>query len=226
MWPASSMTPGWCRLEDAPAAGPRGPAAAGCHSFVTQAGTVSRSGSAASGWATGWATGCCASPSSLAAFDVDRRQEAVEPAGAATRPGDRAGSWPPGPGPSGPASRRGRRRPPGRSRTSWSVTSTSRMKEAKTLIMISAALVMTRAVDADTLDHGPLRVEVLAVLLAHPAHQEHLVVHREAEQDREHEHRCQRHDRHRLVHADQAPAPSPTGRRRRRRRTPPRRRVR
>ena len=61
----------------------------------------------------------------------------------------------------------------------------------------------------DALDHGTLRVEVLAVLLADPAHQEHLVVHREPEQDREHQHRRQRHDRHGLVDADQARAPAP-----------------
>ena len=46
---------------------------------------------------------------------------------------------------------------------------------------------------ADALDHGPTGVAVLQVLLPHPAHQEHLVVHREAEQDREHQHRRQGH---------------------------------
>ena len=62
---------------------------------------------------------------------------------------------------------------------------------------------------ADTLDDRALGLAVLQVLLADPAEQEHLVVHRQTEQDREHQHRCQRHDRHGLVHADQVGAPAP-----------------
>ena len=61
--------------------------------------------------------------------------------------------------------------------------------------MIVAAAVITRPVAA-----WPIRTEwplssVLHPLLVHAADQEHLVVHREPEQDREHHHRQERLDR-------------------------------
>ena len=67
--------------------------------------------------------------------------------------------------------------------------------EPKTQIMIVAAAVITRPVAA-----WPMRTECrlsrgVHPLLVHAADQEHLVVHRQAEQDREHHHRQERLDR-------------------------------
>ena len=75
--------------------------------------------------------------------------------------------------------------------------------------MMSAADVMTRPVEA-----MPLTIEVWLsprgdVLLAHPGQQEDLVVHRETEQDGEHEHRDEGDDRHRRLESDQAGGPTP-----------------
>ena len=65
------------------------------------------------------------------------------------------------------------------------------MKLAKTLTMISAAEVITRALVARPVDHRLVVVLVSPVVLADPGEQEHLVVHREPEEDREHQ---QRHE--------------------------------
>ena len=90
----------------------------------------------------------------------------------------------------------------------FTVGSPLKMKLVKTLIMISAAAVITRAVEADR-DHRLAVVTRLAEVLVHAAEQEHLVVHREAEQDREHHQRHEALDRDRVVEADQAGRPTP-----------------
>ena len=61
--------------------------------------------------------------------------------------------------------------------------------------MISAAAVITRAVAARPSATASRVVAGAVVLLADPREQEHLVVHRQAEQDREHHHRDERRDR-------------------------------
>ena len=58
-------------------------------------------------------------------------------------------------------------------------------------------------------DQAGARVPAQPVLLPDPAEQEDLVVHREPEQDREHQHRRERVDRHRLVDAEPLRAPAP-----------------
>ena len=60
-------------------------------------------------------------------------------------------------------------------------------KLVNTQTMISAAEVITRPVDAEPVDHGLGRVARLLPMLLDLREQEHLVVHREAEQDREHQ---------------------------------------
>ncbi len=58
-------------------------------------------------------------------------------------------------------------------------------------------------------DHRLVAVTRGEELLANTAEQEHLVVHRQAEEDGEHEHRHERHDRDRFGHTDEFVAPSP-----------------
>jgi len=58
---------------------------------------------------------------------------------------------------------------------------------------------------AHALDHGPPCIALLQVALPDSAEEEDLVVHREAEEDGEHQHRRQRHDRHRLLDPSQRP---------------------
>ena len=68
--------------------------------------------------------------------------------------------------------------------------------------MISAAEVITRPVVARPVDHRLVRVVGLLVGLAHVAHEEDLVVHREPEQDREHH---QRHEARRSARSSSSP---------------------
>ena len=95
-------------------------------------------------------------------------------------------------------------------------------KAPKTATMIAAAAVITRAVRARPSVTALGRVAVAQVLLAHAREQEHLVVHREAEQDREHDHRDERRHRRRGVDARSARPAQPPSREQRR----PRRRRR
>ena len=86
------------------------------------------------------------------------------------------------------------------------VGSSTRMKAEKTLTMISAADVITRPVVADALDdRGRVVLRALPGLLD-VRHQEHLVVHREPEEDREHQQRDVGDDRHLAGEADEADA--------------------
>ena len=58
-------------------------------------------------------------------------------------------------------------------------------------------------------DHGFVVVAGRHVLLADPGQEEHLVVHREPEEDGEHDQRQERVDRHRAVQPDELVAPTP-----------------
>ena len=87
--------------------------------------------------------------------------------------------------------------------------SSPRMKPQKTATMISAAEVMIRPVPAMPRTTALVVVAGAQVLLANPRQQEHLVVHGQPEQDREHEHRDEREDRHGRLQADQVRAPAP-----------------
>ena len=92
---------------------------------------------------------------------------------------------------------------------SLSVRSSPSMNERKTQIMIAAAALITRPVSAMPSATARRRVAVADPLLADARDQEHLVVHREAEHDREHEHRDPRLDRA-LLHAEHARRASPS----------------
>ena len=70
-----------------------------------------------------------------------------------------------------------------------------------TKIMMSAADVITRAVRERPRTTASTRVAARVVLLTDPREHEHLVVHRQAEQDGEHHHRDERHDGHRAARA-------------------------
>ena len=91
---------------------------------------------------------------------------------------------------------------------SLTVGSPLRMKLAKTATMIAAADAITLPVPArpatTALTRGPAGVD----LLTHPAEEEHLVVHREPEEDREHHHRDVGDDRDRPVESDSSRRPS------------------
>src|SRR5215207_8508422 len=63
----------------------------------------------------------------------------------------------------------------------------------------------------EPLGHGAPRVAARQVLLAHAREQEHLVVHRQTEQDREHDHRYERRHRRRAVDAHQLAGPAALG---------------
>ena len=63
--------------------------------------------------------------------------------------------------------------------------------------------------DGEAVGDGGGVVAGAVVLLLHPRQEEHLVVHRQAEHDREQHHRRPRLDRAGLVDADQAHAPAP-----------------
>ncbi len=82
------------------------------------------------------------------------------------------------------------------------------MKAKKTLTMISAAEVMTRPVVPTPVITASRLSPLLQPCLPDVGHQEHLVVHREPEQDREHHQRDEGDDRHLAVQADQARAPA------------------
>ena len=105
------------------------------------------------------------------------------------------------------------------------VGSGSSTKLEKTTTMIAAAVVITRAVAADADRDAAVASPVRDPRLVHPGEQEHLVVHRQPEHDREHQHRHERRDGHVLVDPDQRRSPSPTGTPRRRRRRPRRPRA-
>ena len=89
------------------------------------------------------------------------------------------------------------------------VTSSVATKARNTLIMISAADVITLAVVARP--STTLRVAVTGPLelLTDPGQEEHLVVHREPEEDGEHDHRDERVRRAPWRRADEALAPAP-----------------
>ncbi len=89
---------------------------------------------------------------------------------------------------------------------SLTVGSPLRMKLAKTATMIAAAEAMTLPVPARPGDDGLARGLAGVDLLAHAAEEEHLVVHREPEEDREHHHRHVGDDRDRPVEADRGGA--------------------
>ena len=82
------------------------------------------------------------------------------------------------------------------------------MKAAKTLIMMSAALVMTLAVDPTPSMTARSRVAVGEVLLTDPAEQEHLVVHGEPERTANISIGASGIDRP-LLHAEQPGDPAP-----------------
>ena len=88
------------------------------------------------------------------------------------------------------------------------------MNEANTRTMIAAAAVIVRPVACEAAGDREAVVAGAVPFLVDAADEEHLVVHREAEQDREHHHRDERLDRAGLVDTEQANRASPTGRRR------------
>ena len=90
----------------------------------------------------------------------------------------------------------------------WNMTRSPIAKPPKTATMISAAPVMSRAVDETPWTTASVVEPRLVVALLDPAEQEHLVVHREAEQDREQEQRHPGLDRVDALEAEQ-PAPDP-----------------
>ena len=111
-------------------------------------------------------------------------------------------------------SARSSRRPPRRrampTPNCLTVGSPMRMNAKKTLTMISAAEVITRPVVP-----MPSMTAVRVVARALPGlldvrHQEHLVVHREAEEDREHHQRHEADDRDLAVEPDEPARPSPS----------------
>src|ERR687891_71001 len=63
----------------------------------------------------------------------------------------------------------------------------------------------------DPFDDGAVCLPVVQVLLAHAREQEHLVVHREAEQDREHDHRDRRGNGRLVVDAEESAGPAALG---------------
>jgi hypothetical protein len=75
--------------------------------------------------------------------------------------------------------------------------------------MINAAEVITRAVAAKPVHDALVAVAGAHVVLTDPAQQEDLVVHRQPEEDGEHDHRQERADRHVVVDTEQTAAPSP-----------------
>ena len=87
--------------------------------------------------------------------------------------------------------------------------SSLRTKAPNTLIMISAAEVITRAVLDRPLTTASWLSPLADVLLADAGQEEHLVVHREAEEDGEHDQWEERVDRHRGVQPDELDAPQP-----------------
>ena len=82
------------------------------------------------------------------------------------------------------------------------------MKAANTATMIAAAAVMTRPVPARPSSDRAAVVAGAQPGLAHPADQEDLVVHRQPEQHREHQHRDERRQRRLGVDADQLAGPA------------------
>ena len=91
---------------------------------------------------------------------------------------------------------------------SLTTRSYSRMKLPKTTTMIAAAAVMTLAVAASPSATERAAVAGAVPLLPHAGEQEHLVVHRQAEDDGEQHHRHPRLDRRRL-HAGEVAEPAP-----------------
>ena len=93
--------------------------------------------------------------------------------------------------------------------TSFSTRRSESTKLPNTQIMIAAAAVMSRAVLARPCATAVGVVVRAVVLLLDAAEQEHLVVHREAEHDREQHHRDPRLDRAFLADADEVLHPAP-----------------
>ena len=92
----------------------------------------------------------------------------------------------------------------------FTVGSSPSTKLRNTQIMISAADVMTRAVAAmPSITASVVVVAGAQVLLADAAEQEHLVVHRQPEQDREHHHRDEAARSARLVRRRTGLRPQP-----------------
>ena len=85
----------------------------------------------------------------------------------------------------------------------WNMTRSPAAKPPKTAMMISAAPVMSRAVEPTPNAIERRGVAGLPVALLDPAEQEHLVVHREAEEDREQEERHPGLDRVDLLEAEE-----------------------
>ena len=83
------------------------------------------------------------------------------------------------------------------------IASSVRMKLENTQTMISAAEVITLPVEARPSTTALLGVAGLLVVLLDLREQEHLVVHREPEQDREHQQRHVAHDRRGALEPDQ-----------------------
>ena len=92
---------------------------------------------------------------------------------------------------------------------SFSDRSSPSTNAENTHTMISAAAVITRAVAARPSATAVALSLRAVVLLLHAREQEDLVVHRQAEHDREHHHRRPRLDRAFAVDADEAGAPAP-----------------
>ena len=97
-----------------------------------------------------------------------------------------------------------------------------RVKIRNTKIITSAAEVMTRAGAGEPDRHGLAVVAGALVLLADAREQEQLVVHRQPEQQGEHQQRDERHDVDRAHPVRTGRRANPTGTPRPRRRTPPR----
>ena len=84
-------------------------------------------------------------------------------------------------------------------------------KEPNTTTMMDAAATMTRDDLGQSAAHREGVVARRVPQLRHPAHQEHLVVHRQSKQQREQDERDEGLDGAAATHADAAGGPSPTG---------------
>ena len=86
------------------------------------------------------------------------------------------------------------------------IRSPPRMNEPKTTIMMAAAAVIVPPVAASPRRTASAVVAAAQPLLVDPHHEEHLVVHRQPEQDREQHDGQERLDRTRPAHAEQPPS--------------------
>ena len=124
-----------------------------------------------------------------AAVEVDVREVALQPPRATTRRGRRGGSSPPGRGSSARRWHPGAPRPPARPKISIGIVA---QDEGADAIMIRAALVITRADAPTPSTMAPRASRWLRYCSRIRLMEEHLVVHRQAEQDGEHQHRGER----------------------------------